>query len=265
MAGAAGHDRKVVLITGAASGIGAAVAKRCAGRGSRVVLADIDEDRGRTVAADLHASFVRADVGSYADNIALVEAVVAEHGRIDVVHLNAGMIGTTSIGDTFDPAAYRRVLNVNLDSVVFGVQAALPALRAAGGGAIVVTASAAALRPSIEVIYSATKSAVIGLVRSLAPVLESDGITVNALCPGIVDTPLIDSRRAAIAAAGVPVAGVDLVVDAFDAALDGGGTGQAWLVMADRELAPVRFAELPVPGADRLSYRNGKIQVDLGG
>ncbi|MGH2952295.1 MAG: SDR family NAD(P)-dependent oxidoreductase [Solirubrobacterales bacterium] len=252
---------EVLLVTGGASGIGAAVAGRFAASGGSVAIADIDAERGRAVADMVGALFMRADVASLDDNLALVDAVLARYGRLDVVHLNAGMIGAASIGERFDLAAYRRVVNVNLDSVVFGIQAALPALREAGG-AIVVTASAAALRPSIEVFYSATKSAVIGLVRSFAPVLAADGVSINALCPGIVDTPLIDSRRDAITAAGVAVADVSLVAAAFDAVLAEGATGQAWLVMADRPVAPFEFADLPVPGADRLSYRAGRIQVE---
>ncbi len=252
----------VVLITGGASGIGAAVARRFAGHGSHVVIADIDEERGGAVAAEVGGVFLRADVGQLADNEAIVKATVAQFGRLDIVHLNAGVIGTTTIGDTFDLERYRAVVNVNLDSVVFGVQAAAPWLRGFGGGSIVVTASAAALRPSIEVFYSATKSAVIGLVRSLAPMFAADSITINALCPGLIDTPLIDSRRAVINQAGVPVASPALVADALEAVLAAGDTGQAWLVMADRDVAPFAFTDLPVPGAEKLSYRNGELHSD---
>ncbi|MFI7099638.1 SDR family NAD(P)-dependent oxidoreductase [Streptomyces sp. NPDC050161] len=241
----------VALVTGGASGIGAAVAGRLVARGYRVVIADIDAPRGEAVAARTGAVFVRTDVAALQDNEAAVAAAVATYGRLDVVHLNAGITGGTSLGPGFDPDGYRKIVGINLDSVVFGIQAALPQVRRSGGH-IVVTASAAALRPSIEVVYSATKSAVVALVRSLAPVLQPDKVSLNALCPGLVDTPLIAGRRPAIAEAGLPVASVEHVADAFETVLADGRTGQAWLVMADRPVAPFPFPDLPVPGAEKL-------------
>lgn len=243
---------RVALITGGASGIGAAVAQRLTARGDHVVIADIDARRGEEVAARTGAVFVRTDVARPEDNEAVVEAAVARFGRLDVVHLNAGITAGPAIGPGFDLDAYRTMVGVNLDSVVFGIQAALPHLRQGGGGRIVVTASAAALRPSIEVIYSATKGAVIALVRSLAPVLQRDGTAINALCPGLVDTPIIADRRAAIAEAGIPVASTDYVADAFETVLGDDRTGQAWLAMADRPVAPFPFPDLTVPGAEKL-------------
>ncbi|MEU8001749.1 SDR family NAD(P)-dependent oxidoreductase [Catellatospora sp. NPDC049111] len=255
------HHGKVAVVTGGAGGIGAACAERLARGGAHVVVADIDTERGSAVAARIGGEFVAADVTRLADNTALFDTAVARFGRLDVVHLNAGIIGGTTPGDGFDLDRYRHIVATNLDSVVFGVQAALPHLRATAG-AVVVTASAAALRPSIEVLYSATKSAVIGLVRSLAPVLAADGVTVNALCPGLVDTPMIAARQEAIRAAGVPVADPALVADALEAVLAGRGTGEAWLVMADRDVAPFPFPDLPVPGAHRLRYRDGVLVTD---
>lgn len=264
MAVSSHFNGKVVVITGGASGIGQAVATRFTEHGSHVVIGDVDADRGERVARDLGARFVRTDVASIEDSAALMDSAVAWYGRLDIVHLNAGIIGATTVGDVFDLDAYRRIVAVNFDSVVFGIQAALPHFRRAGGGSLVVTASAAALRPSIEMFYSATKSAVIGLVRSLGPVLAEHGITVNALCPGLVDTPLIDSRRSAVSAAGVPVAPTGLVVDALESAVSSGKTGQAWLIMAGHEIAPFQFTELPVPGADQLRYRDGLLIADVG-
>ncbi|WP_345624574.1 SDR family NAD(P)-dependent oxidoreductase [Streptomyces ziwulingensis] len=242
---------RVVLVTGGASGIGAAVAGRLAARGDRVLVADIDARRGEAVAARTGALFLRTNVAELEDNEAAVEAAVAAFGRLDVVHLNAGITGGTSLGPDFDLDGYRKIVGINLDSVVFGIQAALPHVRRSGGR-IVVTASAAALRPSIEVVYSATKSAVVALVRSLAPVLQRDGVTLNALCPGLVDTPLIAARRSSISAAGLPVASAEQVADAFETVLADERTGQAWLVMADRPVIPFPFPELPVPGAEKL-------------
>ena len=123
----------------------------------------------------------------------IVEAVTARFGGIDLAHLNAGvMTGEADITKLTDDI-YRRAVGVNVDGVVFGVRALVPALSARGGGAIVATASLAGLIGfSPDPIYCLTKHAVVGLVRSLVPQLAEHQITINAVCPSIVDTPLID-------------------------------------------------------------------------
>jgi NAD(P)-dependent dehydrogenase (short-subunit alcohol dehydrogenase family) len=238
-------EQPVVLVTGGASGIGAALARKARERGSEVIIADLDAERGERLAAEIGAAFVRTDVRQPADNTAVVAAALGLHGRLDRVHLNAGVLAGTSIGPGFDVDAYRLLVGVNLDAVVFGVQAALPALRESGGS-ILVTASATGMRPSPEVLYAATKHAVIGLVRSLGPVLVADGVAINAICPGLVDTPMIAARRESISDAGLPVADTAYVVDAAERVLADGRTGQAWVVMADRSVTPFEFAELPI-------------------
>ncbi|GAA2266477.1 SDR family oxidoreductase [Streptomyces amakusaensis] len=251
----------VILVTGGASGIGAAAVRRFAGHGGKVVIADVDVPRGEALASETGSLFVRADVREQADNEAAVAAAVAAHGRLDIVHLNAGTISGTTIGASFAPERYRRLMGVNLDSVVFGVQAAYEPLKAAGGGSIVVTASATGMRPSYEVFYAASKHAVVGLVRSLGPVLEADGISINALCPGLVDTPLIAERMGELVRAGLPISTSAEVVDALETVLADPRTGQAWLVMADRELAPFAFADLPVPHEKNLAFENGGVRA----
>src|SRR6478752_7415890 len=121
-------DGKVALVTGASSGI---------------VAADIQEDAGRAIADELEGAFVRCDVREPADSEAAVAVAVERFGGLDLVHLNAGISTGTSPGPDFDLEQYRRAISINLDGVVFGLQAALPALRARGGGAIVATASMA--------------------------------------------------------------------------------------------------------------------------
>ena len=119
------------------------------------------------------------------------------------MHLNAGVATGCGVGDDFDLARYRRAMGANLDGVVFGVHAALPALRRRGGGAIVATASLAGLTGvPYDPLYAANKHAVVGLVRSLAPLAE-EGIRVNAVCPGFAESRdhRPDPRRAARAAA----------------------------------------------------------------
>ena len=176
-------DGAVALVTGGANGIGAAAARRLAARGARVVVADVDE-RGAEVAAAIGGRFARGDVREQADNEAAVAAAVTAFGGLDVAFLNAG-VSTTSVrlgGPAWDLAAYRRAFGINVDGVFFGVNAALPALRARGRGALVLTSSLAGVTAvPADPIYAATKHAVVGLARALGPALAADHIAVNAL------------------------------------------------------------------------------------
>ena len=185
-------DGAVVLVTGGANGIGAAAAGRLASRGAHVVVADVDE-RGTDVAAGTGGLFVRCDVREPADNEAAVAAAIAAFGGLDVAFLNAG-VSTTSVRlgtSAWDLAAYRRACAINVDGVFFGVNAALPALRDRGRGALVLTASLAGLTAvPDDPIYAATKHAVVGLARALGPALAADHVAVNALCPGFADTAI---------------------------------------------------------------------------
>jgi NAD(P)-dependent dehydrogenase (short-subunit alcohol dehydrogenase family) len=237
-----------VLITGGASGIGAAFARAVTARGARVVLADLDETAGEEVAAELGGRFVRTDVRRPEDLAAAVAATEEAYGRLDLVHLNAGLGSGMTLGEDFDPERYRLLVDVNVHGVVFGVHAALPALRRAGGGAIVATASLSGLTPFPgDPLYAASKHAVVGLVRSLAESLAADGITITALCPGFTDTPLVAPFAGAFRAAGFPLLTAEEVADAALAAVDGGGSGEAWVVQPGRTAEPYRFRGVPGP------------------
>ncbi|WP_131741350.1 SDR family oxidoreductase [Actinomadura roseirufa] len=239
---------KVVLITGASHGIGAAAARRLAEADARLVLADVDAEAGRALAADLDGLFVHCDVREPADNEAAVAAAVDRYGGLDVAFLNAGVAGGGGLGDGFDLAAYRRAMGVNLDGVCFGVHAALPALRARGGGDIVATASMAALTPApFDPVYGANKAAVVGLVRSLGPTLADEGVRVNALCPSFADTAILAPLRGHLEEIGFPVLDVADVVEAFMAILSAGGAGRAWYVVPGRPSEPFRFRGVPGP------------------
>jgi NAD(P)-dependent dehydrogenase (short-subunit alcohol dehydrogenase family) len=234
---------RVALVTGGASGIGAAVVRRLANTGYRVVVADVNEEGGRAVAKEADGLFVRVDVADLADNEAAVAKAVEAFGPLDVVHLNAGISSATDIGAGFDLGRYRAVVGVNLDGIVFGIHAALPHMR--GGGSIIVTSSMAGVYPwSPSVFYATTKGASVTLVRALAPHLP-DNITVNAICPSFVDTPMIAAARDHIARQGRMVASPDLVADAVEQIIAGGRTGQAWIVQAELPLAPVEFPARP--------------------
>ena len=234
--------RRVALVTGASSGIGAAVARRLARSGDKVMIADVDEERGTALAEEIGGAFHRTDVSVLADNEAAVAATVQHFGRLDVVHLNAGICGGTDL----DPEQYRTTMGVNLDGVFYGVCAVLPHLREQGGGTIVVTASIAGLIGiPYDPIYSISKHALIGLVRSLGPALAPAKISINALCPNFVDTPLIAEDRPFLADAGIDLLDVDQVADAFETVTSDAGSGRVWLVQAGHKPAPYEFAPIP--------------------
>jgi NAD(P)-dependent dehydrogenase (short-subunit alcohol dehydrogenase family) len=159
-------------------------------------------------------------------------------GPVDVACLNAGVL----TGDlTYEN--YRRAVAVNVDGVVLGV---LRLAQVMEGGSIVVTASLAGLTgmPS-DPVYSLSKHAVVGFVRSVSPQLEP--IRINAVCPGLADTPMIDAERAALAAAGFPLLAPEDVADAVWSASASDLSGACWFVQPGRRAAPFRFPNLPGP------------------
>lgn len=239
---------KVAVITGAANGIGAAAATRLAGLGAQVVLGDVDDVVGEELAGRLGATFVHTDVTDPEADDALVARTLELHGRVDVVHLNAGVSTGTTFGPDFDPVAYRRAMAVNLDGVVYGVQAAIGPLLAQGSGQIVVTASMAGLTAvPFDPVYGANKTAVVGLVRSLGALYANEGIRVNALCPSFAETDIIADIREFLVDTGFPILDVDDVVDTFMAIVTGEGTGNAWFVVAGRDSQPFEFRNVPGP------------------
>ena len=161
---------RVALVTGGASGIGAGVSRLLAAAGAHVVVCDIDLERAAAVAEEIGGRALRCDVSVLADNRAAVATAVDVFGGLDVVVLNAGVDSLSVSLERFDEHAYRRAMGVNLDGVVFGLAAAVPALSARGGGRVVVLASLAGLAPvPIDPIYAANKAAVVNLVRSVGP------------------------------------------------------------------------------------------------
>ncbi|WP_019634452.1 SDR family NAD(P)-dependent oxidoreductase [Actinomadura atramentaria] len=246
----AGYDAtdKVALITGGAGGIGAAVARALAGSGARLVLADVDAERGAALAAELDAAFVPCDVREPGDSAAAVATALDRFGGLDLAFLNAGIASGHGLGDDFDPVAYRRAMGVNLDGVVYGIHAALPALRARGGGDIIATASMAGLTPApFDPVYGANKTAVVGLVRSLGPAYANENIRVNALCPSFADTDILIPLKSHLEATNFPILDVSDVVDAFFGILNTEGTGEAWFVVPGREPGPFKFRGVPGP------------------
>ena len=197
---------RVAVITGAGSGIGLASARRLAAEGAVVVAVDIDEAAGKAVAEETGGTFVTADVASEDDVQRLFETVVARHGRVDISFHNAGIsppeddsILTTGLD------AWRRVQEVNLTSVYLCCKYVIPLMQRQGKGSIINTASFVAVlgAATSQISYTASKGGVLAMSRELGVQFAREGIRVNALCPGPVNTPLLrelfakDPERAA--------------------------------------------------------------------
>jgi NAD(P)-dependent dehydrogenase (short-subunit alcohol dehydrogenase family) len=200
-------EGRVAVVTGAARGMGRVIAERFAAEGARVVVADVDEPAARAVAEGLgEAIAVRADVGDPAAVEALARAAIDRFGGVDVLVNNAGILRSTRAAD-IDPAEWDHMLRVNLTGAFLCARALYPALRASGRGRIVNVASMAGRATSTlgGVHYTTAKAGVLGLSRHLAREWAPDGITVNAISPGIVDTPMVrdnttDERLASVIA-----------------------------------------------------------------
>jgi NAD(P)-dependent dehydrogenase (short-subunit alcohol dehydrogenase family) len=238
----------VALVTGGASGFGAEVARQLVRRGDSVVLCDVDEAGGQAVADELGATFLRCDVSDLEQVRATTKAAEEVHGGLDLVFLNAGVSTGCGVGEDFDLEKYRRANGINLDGVVFGVHAAIPALQRRGGGSIVATASMAGLTGTpFDPVYGANKHAVVGLVRALGPALAPAGIRVNAFCPGFAETKIITDIRSTLLDSGVPIIPVEVAGDAVLQAFDSPETGQAWLLQAGRDVMVYKFRGIPGP------------------
>jgi NAD(P)-dependent dehydrogenase (short-subunit alcohol dehydrogenase family) len=195
-------EGRVALVTGAASGIGRATAELLAGMGVRLVVSDIAEEAGEAAAralrdAGAEARFVAADVAADDAMGAAVAAAVGAYGRLDLAANCAGVGGGHAPTHEYPVETWDRILAVNLRGTWLAMRAEVPAMLAAGGGAIVNVASTLGLRGSPNASpYSASKHGVVGLTRTAAIEYAPHGIRVNAVCPGAIDTPMMDETFA---------------------------------------------------------------------
>ncbi|MEU1959444.1 glucose 1-dehydrogenase [Nocardia sp. NPDC019255] len=186
---------QVVLVTGATSGVGKAVALRVASEGAAVVLGARGKDAGEQVAADIRAAggralFVPTDVTVEQDVARLTDAALSEFGRLDAAFNNAGAVHAFGPVEQIDEAGWRADLELNLTSVFYGLRHQVPALAASGGGAILNNASNLGVVGMGSVApYVAAKHGVVGLTRAVALEAADQGVRVNALVSGAVDTP----------------------------------------------------------------------------
>lgn len=221
-------DGKTSVITGGCSGIGLATARRFAEEGARIVIGDLDDSRGPDVAAELGGVFLRTDVTDPAQVRALFALAQSTYGSVDVAFNNAGIsppdddsILTTGL------AAWKRVQEVNLTSVYLCCQAALPYMLEQGRGSIINTASFVAVMGAAtsQISYTASKGGVLAMSRELGVQFARRGVRVNALCPGPVNTPLLqelfakDPERAARRLVHIPVGRFAEPIEIANAAL----------------------------------------------
>jgi NAD(P)-dependent dehydrogenase (short-subunit alcohol dehydrogenase family) len=207
-------DGRVAVITGGCSGIGLATAKRFAAEGAHVVIGDIDTERGPATAEEISGAFVKTDVTGKESVDALFAFAHNAYGRVDIAFNNAGIsppdddsILTTELD------AWRRVQEVNLTSVYLCCKAALPYMLAQGKGSIINTASFVAVMGAAtsQISYTASKGGVLSMTRELGVQFARQGVRVNALCPGPVNTPLLqelfakDPERAARRLVHIPM------------------------------------------------------------
>jgi NAD(P)-dependent dehydrogenase (short-subunit alcohol dehydrogenase family) len=195
-------DGKVALITGAASGMGASMARIFAREGAKVVVADVLEEDGRRVVADITqangaAIFRHLDVTGEAEWKATIEATLAEFGKLDILVNDAGLSGS-AVEDLFDTAAWDLLMSVNARGVFLGMKFAIPLMKAAGGGSIVNISSISGItgQHGIHVAYNASKGAVRTLTKAAAVQHGADNIRVNSVHPGLMP-PMRSSGRTA--------------------------------------------------------------------
>ena len=190
-------EKRVAIVTGGASGIGAASALAMAAEGARIVVVDLNEAGGKGMVERIEraggqALAMAADVTRAADNQAVVDRALATWGRLDVFYANAGVPQWKTDVEQVDEAIYERIMDVNVKGVWLGARAALPVMKKAGRGVFLITASTAGIRPRPGgQTYAMSKGAVITLAKALALEVAPHGVRVVAICPVATHTPML--------------------------------------------------------------------------
>lgn len=227
---------KIGLVTGAATGIGAAVTRQLAEAGVRVAICDINDGQGEDLAREVSGKFIRCDVRSFEAMRAAVDECVQRLGVPDYAHLNAGVMTVPAdqpfLGiEEVSIEQYRSIVSVNMDGVFFGLKALLPRMREKGG-AITITASIAGLAPlPIDPLYGMTKHGMIGLGRGVAEANKERNLRVNVICPGMVDTAIIPDALRALEMKAMPPS--EMAAEVVDL-LFRGENGEVRVKLADR-------------------------------
>ena len=249
-------DGKVAVITGGASGIGEASARLFVGEGARVLISDIQDEKGLLLVDELgeSAEYLHADVTRDADVKAAIDRALNRFGRLDCMFNNAGIAGPTGPIEKVTVEGFDEAVGVLLRGVFLGIKHAAPVMKSQGSGSIINTSSVAGIRTGYgNHVYSAAKAAVIQLTRSVAMELGECGVRVNCICPGFIATPLIGR------AGGLSQQEADKMVGEIEAAFE--------------NAQPIRRPGLPLDiaraalwlASDESSFVNGHALVVDGG
>lgn len=241
-------EGKIAIVTGAASGLGRACATRFAQEGARVVIADVQDDMGEAVAKELGGLYIHTDVSVPEDVENMIRFTVDSCERIDILMNNAGIDGKNAITGDSSVENWRRVMSINIDGVYFGMKYVLPVMTKQRGGVILNTASTVGCNaiPGLPA-YTASKAGVIQLSKTTAIEYADKHIRVNAICPAIVDTPLV---RALIDASPDPEAvrrGMEMM-NPIPGMVTEDAIASAALFLVSDEAAFITAVALPIDG-----------------
>ncbi|MFA7444361.1 MAG: SDR family oxidoreductase [Flavobacteriaceae bacterium] len=188
-------ENKVAVITGAASGIGKATAELFLKEGAKVVITDLNEELGNKVAKEMgeNALFVKANSASEQDNKRVVEEAVKKFGALHIAVNNAGIGGASALTGEYPIEEWNKVININLNGVFYGMRYQLPEIEKAGGSIINIASILGSVGFANSSAYAAAKHGVVGLTKSAAWEYGTRGVRINAVGPGFISTPLVDS------------------------------------------------------------------------
>ncbi|XP_074577124.1 momilactone A synthase-like [Curcuma longa] len=249
-------EGKVAVITGGASGIGEATVKLFVRHGARVIVADVQDEKGKALCADLGsddvASYVHCDVRLESDVKHAVDTAISLHGKLDIMFNNAGILGSygsSILGEDDTTAVFERMMGVNVLGPLLGTKHAGRAMVAAGqGGSIIITASLASVVGMLgHPVYSCSKHAVVGLARSAAAELGKHGVRVNCVSPSVVATPMALSGEEKVKALGEVISALKGVM------LKAEDIAEAALFLASDESRFVSGHNLMVDGASSVT------------